>query len=460
MNFPRASVSLTLTWGFERDPSTSAMSNPGSIPPPPNGAPIPPPPMAPTTAAPGMAAPGMVPPMPVQEMASTEGTGAPRSVEDVHIDELLHIVVDKNASDLHICANSEPVIREDGALKRLNYEKFSPQISQRMLYEIISDENIQKFESTLELDFSYTLPIPSSQRVPGGPTIRARFRVNIYRDRGSVAAAFRLISSKIPTCRQLTLPPLLEQLTERPRGLILVTGPTGSGKSTSLAAMINFINENVAHHIITIEDPIEYVHQHKLSLINQREIGADTKSFNNALRASLREDPDVLLVGEMRDIETIALAITAAETGHLVFGTLHTNTAAESIDRMIDVFPPGQQEQIRIQLANNLVAVISQQLLPRASGSGRVPANEIMIATPAIRNLIRENKTHQIPSMIQTSGGIGMITMDQCLRDLYQKGIVTLEEIMTRAVNIDELKKMITTTPNAPGGGPPGVRPR
>jgi len=375
------------------------------------------------------------------------GAGQPKSIDDIHIDALLDIVVDRNCSDLHICANSEPVIREDGALKRLNYEKFSPQQCQRMLYEIISDDQMQRFESTLELDFSYALPKG-----------RARFRVNLYRDKGSVAAAFRLISSKIPTCRDLNLPPLLEQLTERPRGLILVTGPTGSGKSTSLAAMVNHININSGVHIITIEDPIEYLHVHKQSLINQREVGTDTKSFNNALRACLREDPDVLLVGEMRDVETISLAITAAETGHLVFATLHTNNAAESIDRMVDVFPPGQQEQIRVQLSNNLVAVISQQLLPRASGPGRIPANEIMLATPAIRNLIREGKTHQIPSSIQTSGNVGMFTMDQCLRDLYLKGHVTLEEIMSRCQNIEELKKMLATGAaqmGGQGGGPP-----
>src|SRR5579862_2876663 len=373
------------------------------------------------------------------EAVAKEGGGKPTPVSDIHIDELLHIIVDRNCSDLHISVSSEPVIREDGALKRLNFTKFDPQDTQRLMYEIITDENINRFETTLELDFSYALPR------------RARFRVNMYRDRGAISAAFRLIPQKIPTCRDLNLPPLLESLTERPRGLILVTGPTGSGKSTSLAAMINHINITKAVHIITIEDPIEYLHTHKLSVINQREVGSDTRSFANALRASLREDPDVLLVGEMRDMETIQLAITAAETGHLVFATLHTNNAAESIDRMIDVFPPGQQEQIRVQLANNIQAVISQQLLPRAQGSGRVPANEIMIATSAIRNLIRENKTHQIPSMIQTSGSShGMVAMDQCLRDLYQRGYITLEEAMMRAQNVDELKKMINS------GGAPG----
>jgi len=376
--------------------------------------------------------------------APKEQQGDPIPIEDLHIDELLHIVVDRNASDLHVCTDSEPVVRVDGSLIRLNFEKFTPHVLQRMLYDILSDEQIHKFESTLELDFSYALPR------------RARFRVNYYRDRSALAAAFRLISDRIPTVRELNLPPILETITERPRGLVLVTGPTGSGKSTSLAAMIDCINTSRAVHIITIEDPIEYLHRHKLSLINQRELGADTKSFANGLRASLREDPDVLLVGEMRDTETIALAITAAETGHLVFATLHTNNAAESIDRIIDVFPPGQQEQIRIQLANNIQAIISQQLLPRASGPGRVPATEIMIATPAIRNLIRENKTHQIPSVIQTSGQYGMMTMDQCLRDLYLRGYVKLEDIMQRAQNVDELKKMISTPQQS--GMPPGRR--
>ena len=408
-------------------------------PPPANVGAAAPPPMA-ASAPPPMSAPpaqGETGGTPRVEMKSS----APQPVEDMHIDELLHIVVDRNASDLHMCSNSEPVIREDGALKRLNFEKLTPRDTQRMMYDILSDENIHKFETTLELDFSYTLPR------------RARFRVNMYRDRGSVASAFRLIAQKIPTVKELNLPPILEKLVEKPRGLILVTGPTGSGKSTSLAAMVHTINTTKAHHIITIEDPIEYLHEHKVSLINQRELGGDTKSFANALRASLREDPDILLVGEMRDTETIALAITAAETGHLVFATLHTNTAAESVDRMIDVFPPGQQEQIRVQLANNVMAIISQQLIPRASGTGRVPANEIMIATPAIRNLIRENKTHQIQSMIQTSGNIGMQTMDQCLRDIYLKGLATLEECMARAVNVEELKKMINVGgPNAPGG--------
>ncbi|MCG9896159.1 MAG: type IV pilus twitching motility protein PilT [Fimbriimonadaceae bacterium] len=372
----------------------------------------------------------------------TLGKGEPEEVEDLHIDALLNTVVDLNASDLHICVDSPPVVRVDGKLRRLNYRNFTPPVTQRMLYEIITDKQITKFEQTLELDCSYQVPH------------RARFRVNMYRDKGSVAAAFRLIPTKIPTLEQLGLPQILKQISERPRGLVLVTGPTGSGKSTTLAAMINHINMNFAHHILTIEDPIEYVHTHKVSILNQRELGGDTMEFRNALRASLREDPDVILVGEMRDTETIALAITAAETGHLVFATLHTNNAAESIDRMIDVFPPGQQEQIRIQLANNIVAIVAQQLLKRANQPGRVAINEIMIATPAVRNLIRENKTHQIPSSIQTGANFGMISMDQCLRDYYNKGVITLEDAMARAMNVEELKKMINLGgPNDPRGG-------
>jgi twitching motility protein PilT len=358
----------------------------------------------------------------------------PRSLEDAHIDDLLRIVVEKGASDLHLCAGVPPVIRLDGRLIPTNYEKATPQDTQRLMYDILTDEQIQRFESTLELDFSYSLGK------------MARFRVNVYRDRGAVAAAFRLIPTRIPTIRELNLPPVLEELTRLPRGLIIVTGPTGSGKSTTQAAMINQINMERSVHIVTIEDPIEYLHTHRFSIINQRELGQDTRSFHNALRAVLREDPDVILVGEMRDPETIALAITAAETGHLVLATLHTNSASTTIDRIVDVFPPGQQEQIRIQLSNSIQAVICQQLLPRAGQPGRVPAVEVMIATPAIRNLIRENKAHQIASVIQTSANVGMQTMDQSLRDLYMKGWITLEEALSRAMNPDELKKMMSPT--------------
>jgi len=328
----------------------------------------------------------------------------------------------------------------DGQLAALNYEKFDAMLSQRMLYDILSDEQVQRFEETWELDFSYAL------------RNLARFRVNIFKDKGTIAGAFRLIPMKIPTIRELGLPAVLETITKRPRGLVLVTGPTGSGKSTSLAAMINQINTERSLHIITIEDPIEYLHHHRFSIINQREVGQDTKEFSNALRAALREDPDVILVGEMRDLETMSNAIRAAETGHLVFATLHTNSAASTVDRVVDSFPASQQEQIRLMLSNSLEAVICQQLLPRAGMPGRVCCMEIMIATSAIRNLIREAKSHQITSMIQTGANVGMQTMDQHLRDLYQRGSITYDEAMARAMNQEELKNMITSATGTSSG--------
>jgi twitching motility protein PilT len=352
-------------------------------------------------------------------------------LHDVHLDELLEIVVETEASDLHLAVGLPPVIRVDGALKPLRYEPLTPPVAQRIIYDILVDDQIQRFETELELDCSYQLRKIS------------RFRVNVFRDRGTVASAYRRIPTTIPTIRELNLPLILEDLARKPRGLLLVTGPTGHGKSTTLAAMINLINHEYSHHIITIEDPIEYLHQHNRSIINQRELGFDTLGFDRALRSCLREDPDILLVGEMRDLETIQLAITCAETGHLVMATLHTNNAAESVDRIIDVFPADEQEQIRVQLSNNLLAVVSQQLLPRAGQPGRCAAVEIMIASSAIRNLIREAKAHQITSIVQTSGEVGMQTMDQALRDLYQRGMVTYEVAMARAQNPDELKKLI-----------------
>lgn len=354
-----------------------------------------------------------------------------KPVEDIHIDELLEIIVDNNSSDLHICAGLPPILRLDGDLKPMRYETLTGPIVQRMIYDILSDDQIQRFETDLELDCSYQM-----RKI-------ARFRVNVYRERGNVAGAFRLIPQEIPTIQELALPPVLEDISRRPRGLVLVTGPTGSGKSTSLAAMINQINVERSEHIVTIEDPIEYLHTHKKSIINQRELGEDTLGFQAALRSALREDPDVILVGEMRDLDTIALAITCAETGHLVMATLHTNNAAESVDRVIDVFPPQQQEQIRIQLSNNLMAILSQQLLPRAGQQGRIACVEVMIATAAIRNLIRENKSHQMHSVIQTGRELGMQAMDQALTDLVKQGIITEEVAMRRAHNPDELQKLL-----------------
>jgi twitching motility protein PilT len=355
-----------------------------------------------------------------------------RPVSDQHIDEFLHYLVDNNATDLHIAAGIPPIARITGELMAMPYEIMQPLDTQRMMYAILTDENIQEFESKWELDFAYSLGK------------RARFRVNIYTDKGNVAAAMRLIPTKIPTLESMGYAPILEKLTHLKRGLVLVTGPTGSGKSTTLAAMIDSINVNRSEHILTIEDPIEYIHPHKMSVVNQRELNQDTRTFAAALRAALREDPDVILVGEMRDLETMQLAVSAAETGHLVFATLHTNSAASTVDRIVDGFPDGAKGQIRLQLSNNIQAVICQTLIPRANGEGRVGVQEIMTATPAVRNLIREAKAHQLTSIIQTSMGVGMITLDQNLRDHYQRGIISYENAMSRALNPEELKRMIT----------------
>jgi twitching motility protein PilT len=363
-------------------------------------------------------------------------------LDEVHVDDLLRDMIERGASDLHICVGVPPIVRVDGQLMPLNYEKFNAVQTQRMMYDILSDEQIQRFEDTWELDFSYSLQNMS------------RFRVNIFKDKGTVASAFRTIPMKIPTIKELGLPSVLESIARYPRGLVLVTGPTGSGKSTSLAAMIHQINTERSVHIITIEDPIEYLHQHRMSVINQREVGQDTKEFANALRAALREDPDVILVGEMRDLETMQNAIRAAETGHLVFATLHTNSAAQTVDRVVDQFPVDQQEQIRLMLSNSLQAVLCQQLMPRAGMPGRVCAMEIMIASPAVRNLIREAKSHQLPSIIQTSAQMGMQTMDQHLRDLYLKGVITYDDAISRAMNPEDLKNMINAS-MGPGAGAP-----
>jgi twitching motility protein PilT len=364
--------------------------------------------------------------------------GEKHSYEDTHVDDLLRAMVEKGASDLHLCVGVPPVLRLDGQLLPLPYPKLDATTLQRLVYGILSDMHVRRFEENWELDMSYAMLDTS------------RFRVNIYRDKGAIAVAFRLIPVKVPTICELGLPPVLEQLTRRPRGLVLVTGPTGSGKSTTQAAMINQINNERSAHVITIEDPIEYLHQHRCSIINQREVGQDTKAFAGALRAALREDPDVILVGEMRDLETISLAITAAETGHLVFGTLHTNNAAQTVDRMVDAFPSQQQEQVRMMLSNSLEGVLCQQLLPLAGKPGRVCAMEVMIATSAIRNLIREAKTHQITSVIQTSANVGMQTMDQHLADLYRRGIVAFGDAIAVAMNPDEFRNLL----NIAGGEP------
>lgn len=378
---------------------------------------------------------GAAPATPARATAAKKARRPTRKpVEDIHIDELLEIVVENNSSDLHLAVGLPPIMRIDGELKATRYEIVTSSVCQRMIYDILTDDQIQRFETDLELDCSYQM-----RQI-------ARFRVNVFRDRGHVAVAFRLIPQEVPTVRDLGLPNIVEELARRPRGLLLVTGPTGSGKSTTLASVIHLINHERAEHIITIEDPIEYLHTHRKSIINQRELGEDTLSFQKALRSSLREDPDVILVGEMRDLETIQLAITCAETGHLVMATLHTNNAAESVDRMIDVFPAEEQEQIRVQLSNNLLAILSQQLLPRAGQPGRVAAIEVMVASAAIRNLVRENKAHQMHSIIQTSAEQGMQSMDQALRDLYKQSLITYEVAMRRSHNPDELEKLIHGT--------------
>ncbi len=377
----------------------------------------------------------------------------------MHIDDLLREVVEAQGSDLHLTAGIKPTMRVWGRLTPMeHYDLLTPEDTFQLGYSMLNTFQKQKFEKFWELDLSYG--------VPG----LGRFRVNIYRQRGAVGIAARVIPMTVPSVEALNLPAILKELTRKPRGLVLVTGPTGHGKSTSLASMIDFINAERSVHIVTIEDPIEYLHTHKNSIINQRELGFDTQSFPNALRAVLREDPNVVLVGEMRDLETISAALTIAETGHLVFATLHTANAGQSVDRIIDVFPPYQQQQIRIQLSGVVEAVISQQLLPNARYNvsrgegrparsrlgtaargawpaleeiGRVPAVEVMLATPAVRNLVREAKTHQIETVVQTGNQYGMQTMDQSLRDLYLRKLINFEDAMARAIHPEELRKMI-----------------
>lgn len=352
----------------------------------------------------------------------------------INIDQVLLEVIERGASDLHITVGSPPVIRLHGNLMPLDYPKLMPQDTKEMLYSILTQEQRETLERNWEYDFSYSLPG------------KGRFRVNIFFQRNSLSGAFRLIPVKIPTLQELHLPLVLEEFTRKPRGLVLVTGPTGSGKSTTLACLINIINESRNCHIITIEDPIEFLHPHKKSIVNQREVGSDTKSFPQALKYVLRQDPDVILIGEMRDLETISTALTAAETGHLVFATLHTQDAPQTIDRVVDVFPPYQQQQIRIQLAGVLQGVISQQLLTTKDGQGRIVAVEVLIPTPGVRNLIREAKTHQIYTAIQTGGKYGMQTMDQALADLVRRGKISYEMALQRAIDQQNLKQFLGRT--------------
>ncbi len=339
------------------------------------------------------------------------------------ISDLLAFSVKNNASDLHLSAGLPPMIRVHGDVRKINVPAMGHSEVHDMVYDIMNDGQRKVYEEVLECDFSFEIPN------------LARFRVNAFNHNRGAGAVFRTIPSKILTLEQLNCPPIFKEIAQNPRGICLVTGPTGSGKSTTLAAMIDFINDNEFGHILTVEDPIEFVHQSKKCLINQREVGPHTLSFANALRSALREDPDVILVGEMRDLETIRLALTAAETGHLVFGTLHTSSAAKTIDRVVDVFPAAEKEMVRSMLSESLRAVISQTLCKTKDEKGRVAAHEIMIGTPAIRNLIRENKIAQMYSAIQTGQNVGMQTLDQNLKELVQRNIISLAEARSKAAN-------------------------
>lgn len=348
--------------------------------------------------------------------------------------ELVDILVEtleRGASDLHVAVGLPPAIRINGNLEPLDYPRMTSNDSRDLIYSILTQDQRQRLETEWEIDFSYS--------VPG----RARFRVNAFFQRNSLGAAFRLIPVNILGVDDLGLPKSLHALAAKPRGFVLITGPTGSGKTTTLAALIDEINEAREEHIMTIEDPIEFLHRHKRCIVNQREVGTDTKSFSRALKSALRQDPDVILVGEMRDLETIQTALTAAETGHLVFATLHTQDAPQTIDRMIDVFPPHQQEQIRVQIASTIQGIVTQQLLPRRDGRGRVVACEVLVPTPAVRNLIREGKAHQIYTVMQTGGKFGMQTMDAALADLVRRGMITRELAEHRSSNPEDLGRLL-----------------
>ena len=357
--------------------------------------------------------------------------------------ELLKTLVDNHGSDLHITTNTPPQIRIHGKLQPLDLPLLTPADTKALVYSVLTDAQKKRFEETFELDFSF------------GIRGLARFRCNVFNQRGSVAAVYRVVPEIIKSFDELGLPAVMASLADRPRGLVLVTGPTGSGKSTTLAAMIDKINTERHEHILTIEDPIEFVHRHKGCVVNQRELHQDTMGFANALRAALREDPDIVLIGELRDLETIESALRIAETGHLTFATLHTNSAAQTINRIIDVFPSHQQGQIRTQLSLVLEGIVCQALLPRADGKGRVVALEILVPTPAIRNLIRDDKVHQIYSAMQAGQEkVGMQTMNQCLATLFQKRLITHETALTASSNRDELEQIIARGAGVvPGAG-------
>src|ERR671914_688585 len=347
--------------------------------------------------------------------------------------EVLLQVMERKASDLHLTAGSTPMIRHHGKLHALDYPRLTPQTTREVIYSILTNDQRQRLETDWQIDLAYS--------IPG----KARFRVNAYFQRASLGAAFRLIPQEMPALEDLGLPPVIKDFTKKPRGFVLVTGPTGSGKSTTLAAMLDLINEERSEHIMTVEDPIEFMHRHKRCIVNQREIGADAQTFALALKAALRQDPDVILVGEMRDLETISTALTAAETGHLVFATLHTQDVAQTVDRIVDVFPPAKQPQVRVQLSVALQGIVPQQLLPPADGQGRVVATEVLVPTPAVRNLIREGKTHQIYSALQTGGQFGMQTMDASLAQLVREHKISRELAEARSSTPEELRRLMGT---------------
>jgi len=365
------------------------------------------------------------------------------SLPDFDFSAVLGHMVEVKASDVHITPGFPPAIREKGQIEPMaGFPVLNGQQTREVVYGILNDDQRKRFENDQQLDFAYAIPGV------------ARFRVNCFFQRGSVSAAFRLVPQEIPSLDSLGVPQVLRDLTRKPRGFVLVTGPTGSGKSTTLAAMIDVINQERQDHILTIEDPIEFLHRHKSSIVNQREIGSDAPDFALGLRAALRQDPDVILVGEMRDLETISTALTAAETGHLVFATLHTQSTAQTVDRIIDVFPPEQQGQVRTQLSIALQGIVTQQLLPTLDGQGRVVACEVLIPTPAVRNLIREGKTHQIYGALQTSGAVGMQTMDADLARLVRTGKVSRALAEQRASVPEELSRLLGGSPHdAPAGG-------
>jgi twitching motility protein PilT len=352
--------------------------------------------------------------------------------ELLHIDDLLRATIERRASDLHLSVGSPPTLRIDGDLLPVGSDKLTPAKLNELIYAILTDDQITEFEQKWELDFAYSVRGLS------------RFRVNVHRQRGTLGAVFRAVPVDPPSLDGLGMPEVIKTLCGRPRGLVLVTGPTGSGKSTTLAAMIREMNVTRRRHIVTVEDPIEFLHRNEKSIIIQREVGADTKSFATALRHVLRQDPDVILIGEMRDLETIGAAITAAETGHLVLATLHTTSAAQTVDRVVDVFPPHQQEQVKVQLSTVLEGIICQTLLALADGKGRVCAQEILIATSAIRNLIREGKTHQMPSVLQSGAAEGMQTLDQALKTLVRSGKVTPQVAMSVASNPQDFRMFLS----------------